>query len=170
MKICGSRRKADRSIPILSRPALARIMASYLSQSSLSRRVWILPLRFLIFRSGRRWCNRLRLLTEDVPTVAPSGRSSSLHGNIASAGSSRASTAPNASPFLREVGISFKELTDASISFLKRASSSSLMKAPVDPNSSREEVRSKSPEDLIHIISNRILSSIRSRAFVKISV
>ena len=75
------------------------------------------PLSCTISMSGRMDWISLILLTDDVPTLAPFGRSSSGQGRMISSGESLSNIAATVSPGAIFVGMSFRELTDASIFF-----------------------------------------------------
>ena len=88
------------------------------------------------------------LLTDAVPTLAPSGRSSSGHGRITSSSESRGNMATIVSSGSTSMGMSFREFTEQSMRSCFIASSSSRTKAPVAAILSSGEVRSMSPRDL----------------------
>ena len=128
------------------------------------------PLRFSMTRSGRTSWSMFLLLTEAVPTFAPSGRSSSGQGRITSSSESRGNMATTVSSGSTSMGMSFRELTEQSIWSCFMASSSSRTKAPVAAILSSGDVRSMSPRDLSPTTSQRMSGLSSAILSQKISV
>ena len=119
-------------------------MASYFPSSSFAKRVFTLPRSDSHFMSGRNCCSWHCLRKLEVPTTAPTGKSSkdvifgalpsSAKGSTkASRGSSRSQMTPKVSPSGKAIGTSFVECTAISARPSNKAASNSFTNRPLPP-------------------------------------